>query len=67
MISLGPLKIGILVLFKKILQKVYDNGDIYFDEYEGLYSISEERFITEKEAESGIFKDIKKIKEKNLI
>ena len=50
---------------KKILQKVYDNGDIYFDEYEGLYSISEERFITEKEAESGIFKDIKKIKEKN--
>lgn len=48
-----------------ILQTVYDNGDIYEDEYAGLYSISEERFITEKEAESGEFRDIKKLKEKN--
>ena len=48
-----------------LLQKVYDNGDIYEDEYEGLYSVSEERFITEKEADSGEFKDIKKLKEKN--
>ena len=49
-----------------ILQIVYDNGDIYEDEYEGLYSVSEERFITEKEAESGEFRDIKKLKEKNF-
>ena len=48
-----------------ILQQVYDNGDIYEDEYEGLYSVSEERFITEKEAESGEYRDIKKLKEKN--
>ena len=48
-----------------LLQKVYDKGDIYEDEYEGLYSVSEERFITEKEADSGEFKDIKKLKEKN--
>ena len=48
-----------------ILQQVYDNGDIYEDKYEGLYSVSEERFITEKEAESGDFRDIKKLKEKN--
>ena len=48
-----------------ILQKVYDKGDIYEDEYEGLYSVSEERFITEKEAESGEFRDIKELKEKN--
>ena len=48
-----------------ILQTVYDNGDIYEDEYEGLYSVSEERFITEKEADSGQFIDIKKLKEKN--
>ncbi len=48
-----------------ILQQVFDNGDIYEDEYEGLYSVSEERFITEKEAESGQFRDIKKLKEKN--
>lgn len=50
---------------QKILQIVYDAGDIYEAEYEGLYSVSEERFITEKEAESGTFRDIKKLKEKN--
>ena len=48
-----------------ILQKVYDKGDIYEDVYEGLYSVSEERFITEKEAKSGEFRDIKELKEKN--
>jgi len=48
-----------------ILQRVMDNGDIYKAEYEGLYSVSEERFITEKEAESGQFRDIKKLKEEN--
>ena len=48
-----------------ILEKVYANGDIYEDEYEGLYSVSEERFITDKEAESGEFRDIKELKEKN--
>ena len=54
-----------VTVVQKILQEVFDNGDIYEDEYEGLYSVSEERFITEKEAESGEFRDIKKIKEKN--
>ncbi|MDD3375663.1 MAG: methionine--tRNA ligase [Candidatus Omnitrophica bacterium] len=47
------------------LQKVYDAGDIYVDEYEGWYSVSEERFITETEKESGTFRDIKKLKERN--
>ena len=50
---------------QKVLQNLYDKGDIYIDEYEGLYSVSEERFITEKEAEEGDFREIKKIKEKN--
>jgi len=50
---------------QNILKKVYDKGDIYEDRYEGLYSVSEERFITEKESESGNFRDIKKLKEKN--
>ena len=50
---------------QNILQKVYDKGDIYEDNYEGLYSVSEERFITEKEADSGDYRDIKKLKEKN--
>ena len=52
---------------KRILQDVFDRGDIYEDNYEGLYSVSEERFITEKEADSGEFRDIKKLKEKNRI
>ena len=52
-------------IVQMFLQKVYDTGDIYEDEYEGLYSVSEERFITEKEAESDEFRDIKKLKEKN--
>jgi len=50
---------------KEILSFLYDKGDIYFDEYEGLYSVSEERFITQKEKEEGDFREIKKIKEKN--
>jgi len=49
----------------EILTNLYKKGDIYFDEYEGLYSVSEERFITEKEKEEGDFRQIKKIKEKN--
>ncbi len=48
-----------------ILQQVWDAGDIYEDEYEGLYSISEERFVTEKEVETGEYRDIQTIKEKN--
>ena len=50
---------------QSILKKVYENNDIYEDEYEGFYSVSEERFITDKEASSGDFRDIKRIKEKN--
>ena len=47
------------------LQRVYENGDIYTDEYEGWYSVAEERFITDAEYESGQFRDVKKLKEKN--
>ncbi|HQP12221.1 MAG TPA: class I tRNA ligase family protein [Candidatus Omnitrophota bacterium] len=48
-----------------VLQKVYDAGDIYRDEYEGWYSVAEERFITETEKDSGAFRDIKTLKERN--
>lgn len=48
-----------------VLQKVYDAGDIYVDEYEGWYSVAEERFITDEEQASGQFRDVKKLKEKN--
>ena len=50
---------------QEFLQQVFDKGDIYKDEYKGLYSVSEERFITEKEVESGQFHDIKELQEKN--
>jgi len=48
-----------------VLNFLFDKGEIYLDEYEGFYSISEERFITEKEAEEGNYREVKKIKEKN--
>ena len=48
-----------------ILNALWDKGEIYLDEYEGLYSVSEERFITQKEADEGEFRQIKTIKEKN--
>lgn len=38
---------------QEMLQRVYDKGDIYFDEYEGLYSVGQERFVTEKELVDG--------------
>tara|TARA_B100002052_G_scaffold1486_1_gene1371 strand:+ start:5073 stop:6578 length:1506 start_codon:yes stop_codon:yes gene_type:complete len=50
---------------KNVLNHLYNKGEIYKNEYEGLYSVSEERFITEKEAEEGSFREIKKLKETN--
>ena len=50
---------------KELLTSLYEKGEIYADEYEGLYSVSEERFVTEKEVEEGDFHQIKKLKEKN--
>jgi methionyl-tRNA synthetase len=40
-------------LVKRILQKIYDKGDIYFSEYEGLYCFGCERFYTERELVDG--------------
>lgn len=54
-----------VVVVQAALQKVYDAGDVYCDEYEGWYSVAEERFITETEKESGEFRDVKKLKERN--
>ncbi len=36
------------------LQRVYDNGDIYFGEHSGHYCTGCERFYTEKELENGL-------------
>ncbi|MFC1886043.1 class I tRNA ligase family protein, partial [Thermodesulfobacteriota bacterium] len=38
---------------EKVLQKIYDAGDIYFSEYEGLYCYGCERFYTERELIDG--------------
>ncbi|WP_457755802.1 methionine--tRNA ligase [Thermodesulfatator indicus] len=43
-----------------VLQKIYDQGDIYFAEYEGLYCFGCERFLTEKELANGLCPDHKK-------
>jgi methionyl-tRNA synthetase len=39
---------------QEILRKVYEAGDIYYAEYEGLYSVGAERFVTERELVNGI-------------
>ncbi len=42
-----------VAVVRNILQKVYDKGDIYFDEYSGLYCRGCERYLTEKELVDG--------------
>jgi methionyl-tRNA synthetase len=42
-----------VAVVRDILQKVYDLGDIYFDEYSGLYCRGCERYLTEKELVDG--------------
>ncbi len=38
---------------QSILQRCYDNGDIYKSQYEGLYCVGCEAYYTEKDAEDG--------------
>ncbi len=40
-------------LVKQIMQNIYDSGDIYFSEYEGLYCFGCERFYTDRELVDG--------------
>jgi methionyl-tRNA synthetase len=50
------------------LQQLFDKGEIYSDEYEGWYSVSEEIFYTEKDLVNGLSptgRPVQKIKEKN--
>jgi len=44
---------------QKVLQKVYESGDIYFGEYGGHYCFGCERFYTEKELVDGMCPDHK--------
>jgi len=38
-----------VAVVEQVLQKIYDSGDIFFSEYEGLYCFGCERFYTERE------------------
>ena len=42
---------------EKILQRIYDSGDIYYSEYEGLYCFGCERFYMERELVDGLCPD----------
>ena len=48
----------------QILQTVYDKGEIYYDEYEGLYCVGCERFMTDKELVDGKCSDHQREPEK---
>ena len=41
------------LVVQEILQRIYDNGDIFYGEYSGLYCVGAERFVTEKELVDG--------------
>ena len=57
------------VIVSKILQDIYNKGEIYDAEYEGWYCVFEERFWTEKDLIDGTCPDcrrpVNKITEKN--
>ena len=40
---------------QEVLARVHAAGDIYYAEYEGLYSLGAERYVTEKELVGGIY------------
>ena len=42
-----------MAVVEQILQRIYDKGDIYFSEYEGMYCFGCERFYTERELVDG--------------
>ena len=58
-----------IAVVQQILQQIYDSGDIYYSEYEGLYCFGCERFYTERELVEGKCPDHEtapeKIKESN--
>ncbi len=42
-----------MAVVERILQEIYERGDIYFSDYEGLYCFGCERFYTERELVEG--------------
>lgn len=54
-----------IAVVKHLLQKLWDDGFIYRDTYEGWYSVAEERFLTDKEYEEGEWREVKRLSETN--
>ena len=54
---------GHMNVVREVLQKIYDEGDIYFSEYEGAYCFGCERFYAERELVEGRCPDHKIIPE----
>ncbi len=56
-------------IVRKVLTDLYDRGEIYFDEYEGWYCVSDERFWTDKDLVDGkcpeCQRDVVRLSEKN--
>lgn len=54
---------------ERAMQQLFDNGDIYLKDYQGLYCVGCEKFLTEKELIGGVCPDHKTkpkpVKEKN--
>lgn len=48
------------VRVQQVLQKIYDQGEIYLQEYEGLYCVGCERFLDESELVDGMCADHQK-------
>ncbi len=53
-----------MAVVEYVLQKIYDKGDIYFSEYEGLYCVGCERFYMERELVDGKCPDHEKVPER---
>ena len=51
---------------RQILQAVYEAGEIEFQEYEGLYCVGCERFLTERDLEDGLCPDHERAPEKRV-
>ena len=47
-----------------VLQTVYERGDIYYDEYEGLYCVGCERFMTDRDLAGSKCRDHQTVPEK---
>ncbi|MEO6095977.1 MAG: methionine--tRNA ligase, partial [Fibrobacteria bacterium] len=58
-----------IAFVRKMVQALWDKGQIYEKEYEGLYSVGEERFFSEKELVNGMDpisgRPVERVTEKN--